>query len=107
MSEVAPEPVSSTSPSTPIIGPGHTFGSVTDKISAVVLTRKTPRGWFIGFGIAFTLAMVLFYAIGYLVLRGIGIWGINIPVAWGARGSSTGCFRIPTPWGSGRSSAAR
>ena len=33
-----------------IIGPGHTFGSVTDKISSIVLTRKTPRGWFIGFG---------------------------------------------------------
>ena len=67
----------------PIIGPGHTFGSVTDKISAVVLTQKTPRGWFVGFGIAFTLAMLLLYAISYLVLKGIGIWGINIPVAWG------------------------
>ena len=67
----------------PIIGPGHTFRSVTDKISAVVLTQKTPRGWFIGFGIAFTLTMVLLYAISYLVLKGIGIWGVDIPVAWG------------------------
>ena len=67
----------------PIIGPGHTFRSVTDKISAVVLTQKTPRGWFVGFGIAFTLAMLLLYAISYLVLKGIGIWGVNIPVAWG------------------------
>jgi len=67
----------------PIIGPGHTFDTVTDKISAVVLTRKTPRGWFVGFAIAFTLAMVLLYAVSYLFVKGIGIWGINIPVAWG------------------------
>lgn len=67
----------------PIIGPGYTFETVTDKISAVVLTQKTPRGWFVGFGIAFTLTMMLLYAIGYLVLKGVGIWGIDIPVAWG------------------------
>jgi Ni/Fe-hydrogenase subunit HybB-like protein len=67
----------------PIIGPGQTFESVTDKISAVVLTRHAPRGWFIAFGVAFMLAMVLFYATAYLIVRGIGIWGINIPVAWG------------------------
>ena len=27
--------------------------------------------------------MLLLYAIGYLLLKGVGIWGINIPVAWG------------------------
>ena len=67
----------------PIIGPGHTFGTVTDKISAVVLTGRTPRWWFVGFGIAFSLAMLLLYAISYLFVRGIGIWGVNIPVGWG------------------------
>jgi len=67
----------------PIIGPGHTFGTVTDKISAVVLTGRTPRWWFIGFAIAFSLAMLLLYAISYLFVKGIGIWGVNIPVGWG------------------------
>ena len=28
----------------PVIAPGHTFGTITDKISAIVLTPKTPRG---------------------------------------------------------------
>ena len=67
----------------PFIEPGHTFGSVTDKISAIVLTGRTPRGWFIGFGLSFALLMVLFYAVAYLLVAGVGIWGINIPVAWG------------------------
>lgn len=66
-----------------ILAPGYTFGSVTDKISAIVLTGRTPRGWFIGFGIAFALVMVMLYAITRLVFVGIGIWGVNIPVGWG------------------------
>ena len=33
----------------PFIEPGHTYGSITDKISSIILTRKTPLGWFIGF----------------------------------------------------------
>ncbi len=65
-----------------VIGPGQTFSTVTDKIANIALKRRTPRGWFIGAGIAFLLAMLLFYTIGYLVLTGIGIWGNNIPVGW-------------------------
>src|SRR5438034_1445121 len=68
---------------TPVIEPGHTFATVTDKISAIVLTKRTPTGWWAGFGFSFTLVMLLFYAIGYLVLAGTGIWGVNIPVGWG------------------------
>jgi len=67
----------------PIIEPGHTYASVTDKISSIVLTRKTPKGWLVGFGVAFAITMVLFYAIGYLLVKGTGIWGINNPVGWG------------------------
>src|SRR5213592_972293 len=67
----------------PIIRPGHTFATVTDKISAIVLTRRTPQGWIIGFTISFLLMMLLMCAVGYLVLKGIGIWGVNVPVGWG------------------------
>jgi Ni/Fe-hydrogenase subunit HybB-like protein len=67
----------------PVIEPGHTFASVTDKISAIVLTRPATNGWFIGFGISFMATMMLLYAIGYLFLKGIGIWGVTIPIGWG------------------------
>ena len=33
----------------PIIGPDQTIGSVTDKISAIALSRRTPLGWYLGF----------------------------------------------------------
>jgi Ni/Fe-hydrogenase subunit HybB-like protein len=67
----------------PVIGPGYTFGSVTDKIGSIVLTRPTSTGWFVGFGIAFLLTMMLLFAAGYLFMKGVGIWGITVPVAWG------------------------
>ncbi len=67
----------------PVIGPGHTFASITDKISSIVLTRRTPKGWFLGLVISFSLVMVLSAAVGLLLIKGVGVWGINIPVAWG------------------------
>src|SRR5204862_406764 len=50
---------------------------------ARALARRTTRGWWIGFGLQLGLAVVLLYTIGYLLLEGVGIWGFNIPVAWG------------------------
>ena len=67
----------------PVIEPGHTYASVTDHISSIVLTRRVPVSWFIGFGISFALTMVLLFAVTWLFVRGIGIWGVNIPVGWG------------------------
>src|SRR5246500_2506725 len=67
----------------PVIQPGYTFGTVTEKISAIVLTRPATNGWFIGFGIGFMLTMMLLFATGYLFLKGIGIWGDTTPIGWG------------------------
>jgi Ni/Fe-hydrogenase subunit HybB-like protein len=67
----------------PVIEPGYTFATVTDKISSIVLTRPTSNGWLVGFGVCFLITMLLLYAIGYLFVRGIGIWGVNIPIGWG------------------------
>ena len=67
----------------PVVGTELTFGSVTDKISAIVLQRKTPVGWFIGFAISFALFQLMLLTITKLVFNGIGLWGVNQPVGWG------------------------
>ncbi len=67
----------------PIIAPGHTFGSVTDKIASIVLTKSAPIPWYVAAFIGFLCTMMLFYAITYLLLKGVGIWGVNIPIGWG------------------------
>jgi Ni/Fe-hydrogenase subunit HybB-like protein len=65
-----------------VIAPGHTFASVTDKISSIVLTQRTPIGWYLALLTAAGLAGLLLMSLSYLVVKGIGIWGNNIPVGW-------------------------
>ena len=67
----------------PVMAPGHSFASVSDKIGAIVLQQPTGIRWWLGFGAAFSLLMMLLFAVAYLFVKGIGIWGVNVPVAWG------------------------
>ncbi len=65
--------------------PGETYTSISHKIGDVPLTPplKTPSGWLTGFVIAFALLMVFLTSVTWLFIKGVGIWGINIPVGWG------------------------
>ena len=67
----------------PVLEPGHTLATVTDKISSIVLGRGTTKGWMVGFAIALALLMMFNVAVTYLLIKGVGIWGIKIPVGWG------------------------
>src|SRR6187401_1027263 len=67
----------------PLIEPGHTFTSITDKIGGVVLTGTTPLSWFIVVSIGLMLTGGLGLAITWLLIKGTGIWGVNIPIGWG------------------------
>ncbi len=67
----------------PVIEPGHSFSTITDKISSVVLTRPLSIGWVMGTMIGFGFIMLLLLAVSYLFVKGTGIWGITIPIGWG------------------------
>src|SRR5215831_4579729 len=56
---------------------------ITEKITSLVLTPHTPVEWLVTFGATFMGTMMLMLALTVLVVRGIGIWGVNIPIAWG------------------------
>ncbi len=64
----------------------HDFASITSEISELVLERPTHVSWYIAFGIASLLLLTFLAVAAYLIEKGVGIWGINIPVAW--------CFAI-------------
>src|SRR5579883_1896576 len=66
-----------------VIAPGHTFKSITEKLAGIVLTSHTPLGWWGGLVIAGGGVGLLGLAVTWLFLKGVGIWGITIPVAWG------------------------
>src|SRR5246127_4159058 len=67
----------------PVMLPGQTYDTVTDTIADAVLTRPIGLGWLSGLFVAGMFVMLLLVAVTYLFIRGVGIWGIEIPVAWG------------------------
>jgi molybdopterin-containing oxidoreductase family membrane subunit len=95
MAEVEDKPIHEVRPTTqamkiparfipsPTVEPGHTFASVTDHISSIVLRRRMPMLWTIILAVSTMLVMVLLGTITWLIARGVGIWGINHPVGWG------------------------
>src|SRR5579862_9415209 len=67
----------------PVIEPGHSFSTITAKISDVVLKRPLSIGWLGGVMFCFGFVNLLLLAVGYLFIKGVGIWAINIPIGWG------------------------
>jgi Ni/Fe-hydrogenase subunit HybB-like protein len=64
----------------------HDFRSVTEAISNLVLVRPTGLGWLGLFGFSNLMVVVFLVMVVVLLVMGVGIWGIDIPVAW--------CFAI-------------
>jgi Ni/Fe-hydrogenase subunit HybB-like protein len=67
----------------PLIEPGHTMGSITDKIAGVVIGGRTPLTWFLVVSVGFMIMGMLGMAVTWLLIKGTGIWGVNIPIGWG------------------------
>lgn len=61
----------------------HSMESVTGKISDIPLNPKLPRSLIIIGLIAMMLLGVMMTSIGFLLVEGTGVWGINQPVGWG------------------------
>ena len=67
----------------PLLGPEHSYGSITDRINSLVMRPQDRFVWRIGFAIGLVLVMLLFLTMVVLIEIGIGVWGVMIPVAWG------------------------
>ncbi len=67
----------------PVIDEGHSLASVSDKVGGIVLKRKITLGWTLGLFMAFGLLQALAAGAVWLFMKGVGVWGINIPVGWG------------------------
>src|SRR3569623_1251182 len=54
----------------PLLAPRETFATLTDKVSAITLARPFGRTAGLGGGSV------------WLLVKGVGIWGLDMPVAW-------------------------
>jgi molybdopterin-containing oxidoreductase family membrane subunit len=55
---------------------------ISDQVAGII-ERKTPAWWWIALGISISVMSLTFIMITYLVSTGVGVWGLNHPVAWG------------------------
>lgn len=67
----------------PVVLPNATNESITEHICAITLRERAFFWWWIAIIPATLLAGVLVVAISWLFYAGVGIWGIDWPVAWG------------------------
>ncbi len=67
----------------PVVEPGVTPGGLTDQIADVTLKHPRTKTWLLFFAVATILLGCLSAGLTVLLLKGVGVWGIDIPVAWG------------------------
>ncbi len=61
----------------------QTYATMDDRIGALVLNQRIhKRNWWIMFTLGLMGAGMMATSISWLLYRGIGIWGNNVPVAW-------------------------
>ncbi len=68
--------------STDVLAGSYSYASVTDKIAGIVLQRPSHWGWWVGLGLSGALTLLFLVSVAYLFAVGVGIWGVNVPVAW-------------------------
>jgi pimeloyl-ACP methyl ester carboxylesterase len=73
-------PVSPLGYPTNLLAPGQTYETVNATIADIPL-KRAPGLWWVGFIIASLLLLMFLVAVTWLFIKGVGIWGVNIPVA--------------------------
>lgn len=62
---------------------GHpTDAELTEELLSPVWTQRSRAGWLAAFGVSAALTGVLLVCVTATLVKGIGLWGNNIPVGW-------------------------
>lgn len=67
----------------PLIPESLSHADVSERVAAIMLTRRAPRAWKIAVAMSALLTLVLLAALTVLFTTGVGLFGVNIPIAWG------------------------
>ncbi len=66
----------------PLVLNQRNVGWISDQVAGII-EKKTPTWWWIALGASISVMSLTFIMIAYLVGTGVGVWGLNHPVAWG------------------------
>ena len=74
--------MTSVSAQPPILPTGQSLGDVTDQLARIPLHFPSRRRWLIALGLSSLLLLWFVISVAVLFTRGVGVWGLNIPVNW-------------------------
>jgi molybdopterin-containing oxidoreductase family membrane subunit len=66
----------------PVLSGRYTYSSITDKIADIVLEHRSGPAFWIALGVAAAFTVLFIVAVTYLFVTGVGVWGVDQPVAW-------------------------
>jgi Ni/Fe-hydrogenase subunit HybB-like protein len=66
----------------PLVLNNRSLGWISDQIAGII-EGKTPTWWWVTMLISLPVMLMCFTMIGYLISTGVGVWGLNSPIAWG------------------------
>jgi Ni/Fe-hydrogenase subunit HybB-like protein len=78
--KIAPPPEELERPA--LVENNRSIGWISDTVAGVI-ENKTPGWWKVIFGISLIVSLGLPLGLVYLISTGVGVWGLNHPVAWG------------------------
>ena len=67
----------------PILPPDQTLGEMTDQVAGIPPRFPAPGPWLIALVLASLLLLMFIVSVAVLFWRGVGVWGLNVPVSWG------------------------
>ncbi|BCW93777.1 MAG: molybdopterin oxidoreductase membrane subunit [Thermoanaerobaculum sp.] len=67
----------------PLVLGDDSFAAITERVASIAERPKPPRWWTVTFSISLAFTVVLLAMLAYLFTVGVGVWGLNVPVAWG------------------------
>lgn len=65
----------------PLVANNRSLGWISDQVCKVI-EDKTPGWWWPTMIVSLGLTGIMMGCIAYLILTGVGVWGLNQPVAW-------------------------
>ena len=68
---------------TPVLPVNESLRDITTEVARVPLQMPARIPWLIAFILSLALLALFLASATYLFARGVGIWGVNIPVNWG------------------------
>ena len=70
-------------PPEPVVDERETYSTVSRLIGDIPLEKRIRPAWVTGLVVGFLLLQLMLLSVSYLLVKGTGVWGLNIPVGWG------------------------